>query len=421
MSDHANTLNTKPTESFFLTLVSCTACWFLAQMSYYAQAQMLGPIMSQYSLGEIDVGIMFTQELTVYALAALFVAGPLSKISRVKAALLGAVVLIIVNLISAFSDSFEVLRVTRLVAGFAGGLIGAAGTASAASSLNPQRVFAIVGVCWGLIAAVQVAVVPYLTVPFGAAGGYFGMVGAVVVLLPLIMWLNPPPAQQAAVKNDALEETLSLFERFTERLGVRDAPNARFALLAMVGLFIYEIGQGATQMFLEQFGLRTGLDEVAVGHVLGVSGFLGLSGGLLATWLGNRFGSLRPIIIGIIFNAIFASALALGTDSFIFAASYLGWNMAYYFLVPYMLGLLALMDDRGRWAVAADAVWWIGAAPGAAVGGILVQTGGYSALAALAPIGGIGCIIILGYTLRKFNASQDQQPPSAMPLAVARS
>ncbi len=32
---------------------------------------------------------MFTQELTVYALAALFVAGPLSRVSRVKAAAVG--------------------------------------------------------------------------------------------------------------------------------------------------------------------------------------------------------------------------------------------------------------------------------------------------------------------------------------------
>ncbi|NOR19185.1 MAG: hypothetical protein GQ538_03755, partial [Xanthomonadales bacterium] len=115
-------------------------------MSYYAQAQMLGPLMEQYDLGEIDVGIMFTQELTVYALAALFVAGPLSRVSRVKAAAVGGLVLITVNLISAYTDSFEVLRMTRLLAGFAGGLIGAAGTASAASSLNPQRIFAIVGV-----------------------------------------------------------------------------------------------------------------------------------------------------------------------------------------------------------------------------------------------------------------------------------
>jgi predicted MFS family arabinose efflux permease len=406
MSDLSSTSNATTAHSYIRTLISCTACWFLAQMSYYAQTQMLGPLMSQYDLGEIEVGIMFTQELTVYALAALFVAGPLSRISRVNAAMVGGLVLITVNLISAATDNYEVVRVMRLLAGFAGGLMGAAGTASAASSLNPQRIFAIVGVSWGLIAAVQLMVVPYLTVPYGAAGGYYGMAGAVVLFLPLILWLNPPRQHEAVQKSEAFDEKLSLWERFTERLGVRDAPNGRFAILIMVALFIYEIGQGATQVFLEQFGLRTGLDEFQIGQILGVSGFLGLSGGVLAAWMGNRFGSLRPIVIGITFNAVFAATLALGTSSILFGANYLGWNIAYYFLVPYMLGILAQMDDRGRWAVAADAVWWLGAAPGAAVGGILVEKGGYTALAALAPVGGFICLLILVKTLRRFNATQ---------------
>ena len=42
---------------------------------------------------------------------------------------------------------------------------------------------------------------------------------------------------------------------------------------------------------------------------------------------------------------MFASTLALGTSAILFGANYLGWNIAYYFLVPYMLGVLAEMDD----------------------------------------------------------------------------
>jgi MFS family permease len=177
-------------------------------MSYYGQAQMLGPLKSRYERGEIDVGVVFTQELTVYALAALFFAGPLSRISRLKAASAGALLLFTVNLISAYTDSFEVLRMTRMLAGFAGGLIGAAGTASAASSPNPQRVFAIIGVAWGLIAAVQLAVLPYLTVPYGAEGGYYGMAAAVAMFLPLFVWLNPPRPHEKMQEIGAFEQKL---------------------------------------------------------------------------------------------------------------------------------------------------------------------------------------------------------------------
>jgi predicted MFS family arabinose efflux permease len=406
VSDLSTHTDTTATGDYIRTLVSCTACWFLAQMSYYGQTQLFGPMMTRYERGETDVGIIFTQELTVFALTALIIAGPMSRISRVRAAVVGALLLTVVNLMSAYTDSFEVVRVLRIVAGFAGGLLSASGTASAASSHNPQRVFAIVGFTWGLIAAVQLAVLPYLTVPYGTEGGYYGMAAASVLLLPLLIWLNPPRDYEKLQESEIAALNLSFWGRIAEHLGVRDAPNARFAIVIMGGLFIYEIGQGATQVFLEQYGLRTGLDEITIGQILAISATLGLSGGALAVWVGDRFGNLKPVVIGVAFNAVFASTLALGTIPILFAASYLGWNMAYYFLVPLMLGLLAQMDDRGRWAVSADAVWWLGAAPGAAVAGALVEKGGYTLLATLAPITGFICILILIRTIRKFNATQ---------------
>ena len=184
-------------------------------------------------------------------------------------------------------------------------------------------------------------------------------------------------------------------------------PTLALQLLIMVGLFTFEIGQGATQVFLEQFGLRTGLEEIRIGQILGVTAFLGLSGGALAAWLGNRFGNLRPIVVGLGFNASFRIYSRAWNHPYpVRCLSYLGWNMAYYFLVPYMLGVLAQMDDRGRWAVSADAVWWLGAAPGAAVGGILVEKGGYTTLAILAPVTGIVCVLILVRTISRFNATQ---------------
>ena len=90
MNNNSSISGTSATGSYIRTLISCTACWFLAQMSYYAQTQMLGPLMKHYDLGEIDIGVMFTQELTVFALTALIVAGPLSRVSRVNAAAVGA-------------------------------------------------------------------------------------------------------------------------------------------------------------------------------------------------------------------------------------------------------------------------------------------------------------------------------------------
>ena len=366
--------------------------------------------MNRFDLDEAVIGVMFSQEIMVYALAMLFIAGPLSRFSRMKVAMIGGILLIIANLVSAATESFELLRVMRLLGGMSAALIGAAGTASAASSLNPQRVFAIVTVTWGLMAALQPVLVPYLTVYYGSSGAYYGMAGVVLLFFPLFGWLIPPSKTECdTVTNNALlvNQKLTPLQKIAEHLGVRNTPNARYALVIMFGLFIYEIGQGAIQVFLEQIGLRTGLDEFIVGQVIGVAMIGGLLGAVLAGWIGSRFGNVKPLLVAIVLNIVFASALALAESPAVFAVVEFLWTFSYYFLLPYVMGVLSEMDEKGRWAVAVDAVWWLGTAPGAAVGTMAVATGGYLMLSFTPLMGGLACLILLLITLKKFYKSRE--------------
>ncbi len=376
-------------------------------MGYYAQTQLFGPVMERYGLDEAAVGLMMSKEVMAYALTALLLAGPVTRFPRARIALLGGAIVFICNVIAGYTDNFEVLRIARLAAGFGAGMIGAAGTAAAASSVNPQRVFAIVAVSWGVVAAIPPILIPYATVRFGAMGGYFWLAGAVLLISPLFYWLPDPPQDgQPDADTGTKLAGLSPLQRFAERLGVRDAPNKAFAIAALVALFIYETGQGSVQVFLEQFGLRSGLNEIRVGEILGIAGFVGLSGGVVAAWLANRFGNLWPALIGIALNVIVAASLALWTNSLAFAVLYVCWNATFYFVVPYILGIMAEMDRKGRWAVATDAVWWMGAAPGPAIGGYVVASAGYPGLAGLVVALGIIAMIIFRITLGRFYATR---------------
>ena len=388
-------------------LVAITACWYLAQMGYYGQAQLFGPVMERYGRDEAGVGLAMSQEVMVYALTALIMAGPVTRLRRSSIALCGGAILLTSNLVAAYTDHFEVFRIARLTAGFGAGMIGAAGTAAAASSANPQRVFAIISVTWGLSASAGAILFPYFTVPFGATGGYIMMALAVLLLIPLCLWLPAPPKNAQADTLSASDlASLSLLQRAAEKLGVRGAPYKEFAIFALVALFIYEIGQGAIQVFLEQFGLRAGLDEFQIGRVLGIASFVGLIGGVAAAWLADRYGNLRPALIGIATNVVVAAALALGESAIAFALLYFAWNACFYFVVPYVLGIMSEMDPKGRWAVATDAIWWLGAAPGPAIGGYIVANAGYEGLAALPILVGVISIIIFRVTLGRFYAQR---------------
>ena len=84
------------------------------------------------------------------------------------------------------------------------------------------------------------------------------------------------------------------------------------------------------------------------------------------------------------------------------------WYGAYYFVTPYLLGVMAKLDDLGRWAVAVDAMWWLGDAAGPPVAGMIVERSGYDLLAAFPACTGVICIAIFMRMLRRFDSRATQ-------------
>ncbi len=381
-------------------VLAVTASWTLSQLSYYAQQQLLSPIMSQFGRGEADVGWMYGAEVGAYAITALLAAVPLARVSRAGLAMFGGVVLVAANIVSGFialgtGDDFELLQICRVVAGAAAGLLGAAGTAAGASSSDPKRIYAIVMFTSGLALAAEPSLIPLVMTPFGASGVFFALAGATAILMPFFVWLLPPRQAEREQKPSLWADLVS-------------APNRAFALFAMLALFIYESGQSAVFMFIAEIGDRSGLDEQAVGVALTGTALAGLAGALLAAWLGGRFGIRWPIMIGISGNVLAAVGLALVASALPYVLLHVTWNLAYYFVVPYLMGVMAELDDRGRWVVAVDAIWWLGTASAGPVGGMIVERSGYGLLAAFPVITGVVCIAVFMRLLARFGGKRER-------------
>jgi predicted MFS family arabinose efflux permease len=384
-------------------LAATSACWLLAQMAYYSQTQLLTPVMNSYDVSATSVGFMMSNEIIVFALVALFMAAPMARLPRVKIAFGSCLSLIICNLISVYAPSFEVLSIVRILAGVSAGMIGAIGTASAATSNNPQRAFAIVAVVSGLGFSINAVIFPYFTIPYGALGGYMVMTFVALICAPLMLWLSAPSdIQRNQKKLEPIPSLHSPFYRLGERLGVHRAPNVSIALFAILALVIYEIGQSSLLVYLEQFGVTSGMDLISIGETIGIVGVFGLVGGVIAYWLGERFGNLKPVLVGIFINVSMGAALPLVSNPTGFITCYLLWGISFYFLVPYIFGLITELDKKGRWTVAADAIWWLAAAPGAFIGGFSVSMGGYESLSILAFVTGVISIIIFFLTMNHF-------------------
>jgi predicted MFS family arabinose efflux permease len=375
-----------------LLILAVTGTWTVSLMSYYAQSQLLGPVMAEFGRGEQAIGWLFSIENAALALSTLAAAGPLARISRIKTAFVGGLLVVVANVASALvantGGDYELLLVARVLLGVGAGITGAAGTASAASGRDPQRIFAVVTVSWGLLGAGEPTLLAYAIEPFGATGGFLMLGGMGLLCMPMFIWLLPARATTAP------------------RPSLTGAPNRWLALVAMGGLLIFETGQGGVYTFIAQIGERSGLDGYQVGNALSGTALAGLIGGVIAAGLGGRFGRNGPIAIGITLNVVAAVGIALGDDAASYIALNFLWNAAYYFVVPYLMGALAAMDDLGRWVVASDGAWTLGDALGPGIAGSLVERWGYTPLAWLALIAGVTCLIAILNVLRRFDSQQ---------------
>ena len=377
-----------------LLIVSCSAAWVIAQQSYYALPQLLDPIKVAFDRSDEVVTRMYGYELFVFAIVALAAAGPLARFSRVFVALLGGSVAVAAGIVSALTDSYSVLVVCRIMLGAGGALAGAAGTAAVASSRDPERVYAVVIIVSQVALALEPAWLERLALgPFGLDGGFYGLAIATALLMPLLIWLLPPRPSESA-------ETTSAWA------AILQAPNRAIAVAAMLALFIYETGQGGIWTYLVEFGRHSGVDDRFYGDSVAIIQLAALSGSFLAYWMGDRFGSKWPIVLGIGINVAAAVGLSYSTSPIQFVILNVIWFGAYFFVVPYLLGLMARLDDLGRWAVAIDAMWWLGDAAGTPVAGMIVERSGFEILAAFPLSTGVISIMIFMRVLRRFGSNR---------------
>jgi len=378
-----------------LLIVSCSAAWVIGQLSYYALPQLLDPIKVAFDRSDEVVTRMYGYELFVFAIVALLAAGPLARFSRVLVALFGGSIAVAAGVVSALTDSYSVLVVCRMMLGAGGALAAAAGTAAAASSRDPERVYAVVTI----ISQVVLALVPVMLArfalgPFGLVGGFLGLAVGTALLVPLLTWLRPPRQSERLAASSPWAAILQ-------------APNRAIAVVTMLALFIYETGQGGIWTYLVEFAQQSRVDDQFYGDSMTVIQLLALGGSALAVWIGDRFGSMWPIVLGIGMNVAAAVGLSYSTSPTQFVILNIIWFGAYYFVIPYLLGLMAKLDDLGRWAVAVDAMWWLGDAAGAPVAGMIVERSGFEMLAAFPLTTGVICISIFIKALRRFGGKQE--------------
>ena len=255
--------------------------------------------------------------------------------------------------------------------GFAG--IYAVGTTLLSDTCNPARWYGAKITAEAAIGVVLLVILPAVVLPrWGFVGLGAALIVTLVLLAPSILLL---PAQGA--RGEAEEELTH---------GFGDKQSVWFALIACA-LFI--CGQTAIWGFVERIGAGAGFDPTLVGMLLAVSLTFAVAGSLLAAWMGNRFGCLKPLIGA---HLVFFTGLAALTRAHAFEAYALGACLVMFSVglgISYAVSTIAELDPDGRFVVLSVPAIGIGVMFGPGVAGMLAADDSYT------PVLAFGFIILI--------------------------
>lgn len=328
---------------------------------------LMGAMMNGLELSEGTTGLILSVEFTLAMVSSLLIAPYINRVPRKTVAVIGTVMAIIANILSAYISDVALLICVRAFAGFGAGLALAAGNSVIASAQDPDKTAGQVNVLFVVLMIIVMLGFGFIADNFGLVGTYYGIAATYAVMLIMVVRLP----QYVDVESDSSMDG--------------NNPNIRMSLIGLVPIgmmatmFLFSMRDTMGWAFVEQIGVALGYSTSEMGIILAVQAFIALLGPLVVAKVGNKFGITIPVLIGIIGHGLITLGYLMASDSkFFYTAIVLMNATAYFYALAYLTGLAASLDKEGRIVAATGSFIALGIAVGPAFAGQLINLGGYS-------------------------------------------
>lgn len=322
----------------------------------------VGSVITGLGLTEQQAGLFAFSEFSVLAVTAMAIAPFLHRFSYRSLCWVAAGVSVLAQMGSVIVSDVTLIVLLRCTAGLGEGVIYAVSLASvAAYSKNPDKLYGQIQVMWALLNTILFTAGGYFSDLYAHRGIFLMIASFTILLLIFIRWL---PDQRGTKSSMAIDNS-----------GFTASP--LLGGILMVGIFIYMIASAGLYTFTDPLGNRAGLDKTEIGYALTIGSAIGFSGAWLAAWLNIRLGRIIPMTAFSVSYAVIAVAMCINNNPTLFIILLTLSIILFYFSAPYLFGLAASLDSKGRWAAAAGSAYLFGFAVGPAFAGSMVEWFGY--------------------------------------------
>lgn len=368
-----------------------SAAYVISKSSYVFTPIILSSLMKGLDLSATRSGFLMSQEMLAVSLSTMALATIIGKVSKQKMFMGGFLLLLLGFILTAASDSLAMIMVARMMVGIGGGMVAAVANAAISSSADPERGFGIALTVSGVLSAILMPLLTGLSDRYAHIGVFLCLALIAILLAPFCRLL---------FRNDISESKHY------------DIPTSRSLLpyITLVAIFLYFCVLGSAWAFARQIAIQANVESGIIGYIFAAATLVGISGGVVASFLSTRIGRIKPILGAGIMQILLVFVLTTSSTTFEFTASLLCVTTLLYFVMPYIYGVAAMFGENGRWGVAGGGAGLLGIALSSSVGGLLVDWAGYKMIGIAFAISGSLSIMILIFVIIQ-NSKSDTSVP----------
>lgn len=334
---------------------------------------------------EVEVGRVAGADLGGLSLGAILTAIVIAKVNRRYLVLGGIALAIGANALCMVIVSYDDVLWLRLVAGIGSGIYTAVAVATLGATSRPARAFNMMLFAFAFSQALELHILPQLSMN----GIYSVFVGCYLFGLLFLHWIPPRPAQKGLdVEVDVEEDDGG---HHSEHAHVP----AYVPWLVLGAILVTYINIGAYWTYIELASRASEASPEWVGKVLVWTSFCSIIGCLFATFVSNRFGLARPLLLTLVIQAGVVVMLAGGINNTNILISVFSFNFLWIFIDVYQMSTIANVDHSGRFAALMPGAQGLGQIIGPNVAASILATGfGYGGVFVMCAIASLTAMMI---------------------------
>lgn len=289
---------------------------------------------------EEQVGRVAGADLGGLSLGAVLASLVVSRMNRRLLILISVAIAIACNGLSMVFVDYETVLWLRLGAGVGSGIYTAVAVATLAGSSKPARAYNLMLFAFAFSQALEMQVLPMLSMN----GIYLAFILCYLASLPFLHWIPARPAERGL---DVKVELRA--EHGASRVVHRHVP-AWVPWLVLAAMFFTYVNIGAYWTYIELATIDAGIDNAYVGRLLVWTSFFSLLGCTVATFISNRIGLARPLLVALFGMATVVGMLAFGINDINIMISMFSFNLLWIFVDVYQMSTVANVDHSGGFA-----------------------------------------------------------------------